>query len=1054
MGDDRVIGRAPDFAGAVIDWAPVDAVIEPFEPTSLLALLDAAAVSPTAVHRLPSIVLLWTRVLSTRAAGARSAMALDLPELLAAARSAVTEILWSEDFWPSDPRLKVRFAARGRRLRIHPGNGDRPLPLLTGLEAIAAATDAALVDRYGFGISDLLEVGLQLSETAITDAEPTWSSSKRSTPSALSHEQPEPLKLAAEVLATPATVRQEEVDAARAQLAGRTERALAACANPDRAARALAWTTTDAASLAATITPGEAILGPTLAVEGLLGRIAVPASTVLDGLRAAAEALAATLRDDPTCQGGFVSATADRLATVLGGPAADTASAATEEATVSPEAPTAVVVPGRRHAVVLELVAELDFRRIPDAIAEAAVRLEGWTIEVLRERLGIPVAANAEVIPLVVVADGLAQAIVPRLAGGPIAVSMSDLAAILTDASRDGTGRDEAWQFFDELVRPRTVAEVLTPDLLDAWRHWRRHGGFLPLHVVTEDRHYAVRVPWALDDPSWPVAAESEPIEALLAAAGLPPISNWSAAHLDEPSRATLWMTGEAVACMLGVPHVVVTAFIDPSLRQHGIDPAMPVMLASALRDALTGNPALTRMLGATDQNPLRIHFTIDLTISQELLVAIDTKQRRWRLTAGASFLTTLAADSMEAHAEIGFMLVTAAVGTTHPELAPDDLKEHVQRRNQEFQRHWATSAPLIATRPYHSSLATSAAEPLALPRTRANIVRAMRTIARTLRARGAPPAGRYHGLQAVELIRAQLRPAIDETLHSELAMFDGGALLDELARHLNNAHAARARRRGELQAGLSTPWAAPIRETALAEHDDAWLTLPLELLVEYALADRPRGTRHPDRLDIADLAAVAEQAIYFGVGAEGADRSLHPLSIILLDGGLAAVITRDQHQADADQPLDEALAQRPPHLETPPLDLPAWQRARIADQLRSGNDPSPDDRAVDADQLGRGEAVDQMFTPLVTSNSPATSTGRADARGPRLWHQRDPGRPRNGSQPRGRRARPRAHRPDRATQPSAQLVRGIAGGTRGCGRSAHAPPGRPHRRWAAVLGD
>jgi hypothetical protein len=431
-------------------------------------------------------------------------------------------------------------------------------------------------------------------------------------------------------------------------------------------------------------------------------------------------------------------------------------------------------------------------------------------------------------------------------------------------------------------------------------------------------------------------------------------------------------MPGEAIACLLGVPHVVVTAGVDPSLGQHGIDPAMPVLLASALRDALTGQPALAQMLGATDQQPLRIHLTIDLTISQELLVAISTKQRRWRLTAGASFLTALATDNVEAHADIGLMLVTAAVSTAYPDLEPDDLNEHARRRNQEFQRHWATSAPLIVSRLYQSVLATSAAAPLTLPRTRANIVRAIRTLARTLRSREAPPAGRYDGPQAVEVIRTQLRPAIDETLRSELALFDSRALLYELARHLNNAHAARARRRGELQAGLSAQWASSIREAAFAQHDDAWLTRPLELLIEYAVAARPSGTRRPDRLDVADLAALAEQALYLGLGAEGADRNLHPLSVILLDGGLAGVITRYQDQVHAEQSLEDALAQRPPHLETPPLDLPAWQRARIADQLRSSNDSALDDGEVDLDQFVRGETVDQAFTPLVTSESPA----------------------------------------------------------------------------------
>jgi hypothetical protein len=272
---------------------------------------------------------------------------------------------------------------------------------------------------------------------------------------------------------------------------------------------------------------------------------------------------------------------------VLAGPVANVGAAAAEGtlaaagAAGSPEAPAAVLVPGRRHAVVLELVAELDLRRISDAVAEAMVRLEGWTAEVLRERLGIPVVPDAEVIPLVIVADGLVQLLVPRLAGGPLAVSLSDLAETFADAAVDGTGRDEVWQFFDELVRPRTVAEVLTVDLLDAWRYWRREGGFLPLNVVREGRDIVVAVPWTLDDPTWRRAAAWEPIEALLAVAGLPPVSGWSIAHLDEPGRATLWMPGEAVACILGVPHVVATAGVDSSLGQHGIDPAMPVLLAS-----------------------------------------------------------------------------------------------------------------------------------------------------------------------------------------------------------------------------------------------------------------------------------------------------------------------------------------------------------------------------------------------------------------------------------------------------------------------------------------
>jgi hypothetical protein len=104
-----------------VDWPRIDRCLARFDAHPLALLLVAAADSPGAGHRQPSLIVLWLRCLAAPPAGAIIASASDLPRLLSAARGAAPQLRALEDCCPADPRLLVRFPVAGQRFRVHPG---------------------------------------------------------------------------------------------------------------------------------------------------------------------------------------------------------------------------------------------------------------------------------------------------------------------------------------------------------------------------------------------------------------------------------------------------------------------------------------------------------------------------------------------------------------------------------------------------------------------------------------------------------------------------------------------------------------------------------------------------------------------------------------------------------------------------------------------------------------------------------------------------------------------------------------------------------------------
>lgn len=79
----------------------------PYTRDSLLALLDAAASSPGAVHHQPSVEYALFHVLARQASGSQIAEKADLRLIVDAAHSAMPDLAMREDYTPLDPRLQV-----------------------------------------------------------------------------------------------------------------------------------------------------------------------------------------------------------------------------------------------------------------------------------------------------------------------------------------------------------------------------------------------------------------------------------------------------------------------------------------------------------------------------------------------------------------------------------------------------------------------------------------------------------------------------------------------------------------------------------------------------------------------------------------------------------------------------------------------------------------------------------------------------------------------------------------------------------------------------------
>ena len=439
---------------------------------------------------------------------------------------------------------------------------------------------------------------------------------------------------------------------------------------------------------------------------------------------------------------------------------------------------------------------------------------------------------------------------------GTACIPVDEYVVAAMDADQAATGetigRDLLWQFLDELTTMPGVEELHAWDFRDIWQVWRDRGTLNP-----GGRQGIILYPFATpDQEDWERAAEWEPLETVLTEAGLPPSWEWTYAHIDEEGQATVGDRGE-VFLLLAVPPLVVHVTVNGEIGTLGIDPAFAVGVADGIRQTAASNVGVAAAMSA-GTGPLLCHLLLEAQRTAGAPDdAVGCKLRAASgpppvidLAFGADWIEFLAEDPTGGHAVLGRAL---AEGLRRSLGLTDEACEA-------FHAAWTEAVPVAMLRSRQTALPPSFEGRYRLPRSVATDARARRQIATAIVRSDVPRQVVYTAAGAVGICTDVILPAANEALAAAIADWSAATVL-VVARSLNDAHAHRNRRAGELTLALTAPSGPAWQQFAQQAPEPAMITRPLELLLEKLLARTTSGIVDADAIEIAQAADLAATA-------------------------------------------------------------------------------------------------------------------------------------------------------------------------------------------------
>jgi hypothetical protein len=892
--------RGTDAAG----WAAIDEALRKFTAASVIPLLSAAIDAPWTRPWQRHLTLLWFRAVSVPPTGSRSAGNPDLAELVDVAVQVAGHPMQSSGA-SNDPRQPVGFTIAGRRWRLHPGDNLYPLMTLRRLDATARAVDSTLLRAVGFSLTDVIEVVLAHGDDLVGGLAEAWATASDE---AMAGAAGRPVVSTAEVEAV-----------VQSMAAHRDEHRLTdLCSQPERAAMALAWLTCDAALASVNDAPGQPRLGAVLRLRSAGTVFPVPASLTLDALNAAAD----TLLRRPE----IGASDADRLRALTYGHAFAVFSKRAFNRSTPQElelsGPPAVL--GLR--TMTTVVSALNPDDFDDAIRQATdlldhrVQTEPHTRYVLGRDLGPPVAAE------VMDADNRVKVVVY---GGPLVIKLHQVRDVvllhieelveLVDAAAGDWATVEC--FLQDLGEHASHDLVVFQDILDVWTAWRDWGRIGPpaepddgrideAESVEETVLYVVEAEY---DATWVQAAEWEPIDAILAAAGIPEHRDWPVATLDTDGAANLFTTPDGMIALVNIDPALLILIDGTDAAPPHLDADTLFGLADAVRYCITRHDAIAAHFRLADA-PVTILLNLtperppDPDLGYGVRVRCAPEHALLDIVIGPDVLELLMTDPMTGHDVLGTALHELVdrirAGRTDLPGTPAAV----------FREAWREVGPLMTLhtvtdgRPKVAPIDT-------LPRTPAIRMRALRAVADRIRPRVAP--GAYLDASAHAICRDEVLPAIEAVLHDRIAGCDS-SLARKVAVRLNAAYATYLRRGHQIAHALTGPWARNWHDAARNDDQPASVSA-LQVLLEAVLADPPAGTRTADALDLGELAALAEQFVLAATTASGFERDLHGLQVDVNSHGVYVVRSvpadvedercGDDRGIDEDSPIDIDLA-------------------------------------------------------------------------------------------------------------------------------------------------
>jgi hypothetical protein len=932
-----------------VRWIRIDRALAPFTASSVIPLLSAAIDSRFLGAVRPQLWLVWTRALRRPPAGMRPAGPADLHGLVMGGLAADPRppLVLRE---PADPRTLVRYSCGGARLRVHPGELEHPLLFLRSTSMVAAAIDPYLISRIGFGLNDVLELTLRAGDCYLSQLSPAW----------LPGEPPD--WGADEGIQVDRIVTEAEVAAAERALQAVSLPDLAdSCANPAQAALALQWLSRRSLDLRVTMAPGGLSLGSVLAVAASQGTVLMPAALIPETLLAASARLATRAAGDKGSRQALRAFTAYRAEELLQGPAR-----------ITNTGPSASSRPPGEGAVVDAEVGAGDFPVFVGATFSGVItsyldpREFGPAIHQARESAHTITADAARMagqrllpdVPRVVVYGGLAL-LAEAVPHDIVHLHVEELAEMMTDAAGD---MDMITQFLREISSHPGASDLLFVDVLDVWWHWREQkiiGPLFPEAGVVAVLPYESR-------PDWDRAGIWEPIEEVLAGAGMPPCARWPVVRLDEPGQATLPLPPPnrpgVVLVRADPPLLVIVSFDDGTAL--GINPDGMYGLADGVRITAGRHQGIADFLRLPDGAPLTC--VIKLTTERQppqpeaditgIGVATDPERHCISMQLGPEFFERLTETPAQAHEMLGWALHHAVTALR----APQDEDPGVSAAA--FLTAWKATPPVMMISRFEN--VTPAAVPRdPLPQGQFARARALRAVAIELQDARQP--SRILGERAM---LARVVGVTEALLRRRLGGCDPAVIAD-MAGALNAAHANHWRYRHELNFALSAPWAGDWQAAAIEGEDPTARLRPLELLLEFFVLTPPDGDHRPDRHEITELEQLAHVLLENRTRLNAMDVGL----------GYTTLDEVPDMPSQEDEPLPAADTRDDPAMN---LNFGAYAEASARDRIRIRT-PTPDSIAASPARPSHGtsgefktarppgERMANDFRPIASLDAP-----------------------------------------------------------------------------------
>ncbi|MDX2824868.1 hypothetical protein PV416_28195 [Streptomyces ipomoeae] len=900
-----------------VDWKVLDRALAPYSTDSLLVLLQATLTSPDCQRLEDHLLLMLTRVLRTPSRTGATAGADDLPGLVEAITRAAPgrAALTGRD--PSDLRAGVASTVAGERLLVHPGQLAHPLLLLRSLQLTALAVDEPLCEAVGFGISDVLDLALRITDRALSALTPAWPEPYVST-----DDDPE-YQVACRL--TPA-----EVDAATAIATADPAALVPACRHPQRAGRALTWLTNPIKDLPLRYRPDTPLLGPVLAVTAHGRRLPVPAGSATDAIAPATTRLLALLPPDElaAAEERLQEVTVSRLAQFLG----------LDHIPARPGPVCRMTSPTHRYDIA-----------IVSALADGA--LSGRIEEGRAALTDTPPGRGRLVI------YGGPHVLTREVIRDTAFLHVEELAEILHQANGDPT---LPALFVLELTEHPGVHGVAYLDALDVWSLWHRNATLL---LPGPDRDDIALVPVTPYDQVWEHAAVHAATDHVLNAAGLPGVREFTRVTPIPPelgahgTRACLEYHSSEGTMLIRtstVPPMVIVAV--PSQRHGGpLDARGMDDLADALHTTLTTIEPVAAHATLPDGTLLVVEVTVsdephqlpttapeqadDADAGERLLVRVgaDPETARIGLVIDTPLLAEFAGDGHQGHRILGRLVHELITQVRDGRAAGPGTDIDT------FTDAWNSAHPLLLLAGITNSWPPNRPA-YTLPRTPHLHVRALRAAAAAVRRTGVP-TGTWHGADACRPggPAEQLLHALEAELADQISAYQPD-LFGELARHLNAAWSHRTRSHTTTAVNLAAPWADNWAEESRRQQQDAMTaTTALHLLLQQALLTPPVGHRPVDVLAVAELVALAEVVLTTGNTAVAAGRRLYDLVLTIDPSGLFTL------SVDPDPDTPAQTAAPGVHLG---FDAGAYHYARHERMIATAADTKLE--AIDADVLAR----------------------------------------------------------------------------------------------------